>query len=209
MNAPGLPTNGRAITRPEAETGHGEVVGDLAPLVELRHRDDVFVRGDLEHAVGGGVDNRIAGLDVARAELVDHGGAGRHDVANRGTADALVRTPRSAPAEIRQETSGRPSRGPRPSAPSGPSRSPCRRSARPCGRTRPLGAAGAAMPSSGTRRARPIAASVGIVSGTAAAMLPSVLLPLVPVHAGIRQLADADAVEDDHDGALEHASGMV
>jgi hypothetical protein len=43
-----------------------------------------------------------------------------------------------------------------------------------------VGTAGAVMPSSGSRRARPIDASVGIVMGAAAAMWPSVLLPSSP-----------------------------
>ncbi len=58
-----------------------------------------------------------------------------------------------------------------------------------------------ARPGSATTRDRPSAASVGMFSRTCRAMLPSVLLPLSPYCVGIGQLADANAVEDDDDGA--------
>ena len=66
---------GQADERPrnhpaQAETLHRQAVGDVAPLIKLRHSDDAFVRGDLEHAVGRRVDDRPAGPHVLRAELV-------------------------------------------------------------------------------------------------------------------------------------------
>ena len=41
--------------------------GDFAHAVELGDGDHVFVRGDLEDAVAGGVHDRVAGAHVFRA----------------------------------------------------------------------------------------------------------------------------------------------
>ena len=55
----------------------------LADAIQLGERDDLLVRGDLEHAVGRGVDDRLAGAHVLGAELVEDLGAGGGLVAER------------------------------------------------------------------------------------------------------------------------------
>ena len=70
-----------------AEPSADHVEGNLADSVLLGNRNDVFVRGNLKHAVGGGVDDRLAGLDVLDAEALDDFGAGGDDVADRAAAD--------------------------------------------------------------------------------------------------------------------------
>ena len=47
-----------------------------ADLVQLFHRDDGLVRSDLEHTVGGGVDDECAGFHVLLAVVADDVGAG-------------------------------------------------------------------------------------------------------------------------------------
>ena len=42
--------------------------GDAADLVEALEAEMRLVRGDLQHAVGGGVEDRLAGADVLLAE---------------------------------------------------------------------------------------------------------------------------------------------
>ncbi len=82
-----------ADERPRDHAAHAvadayEIERDLTKPIQLRHRHDVLVRGDLEDAVGGGVDNRRAGSHVFRSQLVDDGGARRCLVAERATPDA-------------------------------------------------------------------------------------------------------------------------
>ena len=60
---------------PDSQADPRELVRDLAPSIQLRDRHDVLVRGDLEHAVGRRVDDRLAGAQVLRAELLDDGRA--------------------------------------------------------------------------------------------------------------------------------------
>src|SRR5581483_9306034 len=55
---------------------------DAADFVEALERHHVFVRGDLEHGIGGGVENRPAGLAMLRAELIQN-----HRAALRVVAD--------------------------------------------------------------------------------------------------------------------------
>ena len=47
-----------------------------ADLIQLFHRDDGLVRSDLEHTVGGGVDDECAGFHVLLAVVADDVGAG-------------------------------------------------------------------------------------------------------------------------------------
>ena len=70
----------------DAESLADQPVGDLAGAIELGHRHDVFVRGDLEHAVGRRVDDERAGPQVLGAELVDDRRAGRRLVAEHAAA---------------------------------------------------------------------------------------------------------------------------
>ena len=85
----------RADERPrddaaDAEPIADELEGDLAAAIQLRDRHDVFVRGNLKHAVGRRVDDRRAGAHVLRAELVDDRRAGRRLVARTPPADAAL-----------------------------------------------------------------------------------------------------------------------
>ena len=64
-----------------------DAVGGLAHPVQLGHWHDVLVRGNLEHAVGGGVNDGLAGGDVRVAEPLDDLGARRDLVAQGLPAD--------------------------------------------------------------------------------------------------------------------------
>ena len=46
--------------------------GDGAHLVDALEPEALFVRGDLEHGVGRGVDDAIAGCDMLIAQLLDN-----------------------------------------------------------------------------------------------------------------------------------------
>ena len=52
-----------------------DLAGDAAVLVELLHGHEVLVGGDLEHAVGRGVDDEVAGLELLLAIVLDDLGA--------------------------------------------------------------------------------------------------------------------------------------
>ena len=52
-----------------------QLAGDGAHLVEAREPERRLVRGDLKHAVGRGVADRLSGADVRLAELADDVGA--------------------------------------------------------------------------------------------------------------------------------------
>jgi hypothetical protein len=60
---------------------------DFAHAVELLGGDDVFVRGDLEHAVTRGVDDRLSRAHMLFAELLDDFCAGGGLVADGFFAD--------------------------------------------------------------------------------------------------------------------------
>ena len=71
LNVSGVsPTNGRAMTRPTF-SGSQQPARDLAHLVEPLQPEMGLVRGDLEHRVGRGVADRLAGPDVLLAERLD------------------------------------------------------------------------------------------------------------------------------------------
>ena len=88
-------TAGRADERPRDHAAHfvrsaQDLARRLADLVEFPQRDDFFVRGDLEDAVGRGVDDRRAGAHVLLAQFLDDLGAGGGLVAERAAADAAL-----------------------------------------------------------------------------------------------------------------------
>ena len=56
---------------PDAKPLAHQLVRNLAGAVQLRDRHDVFVSGNLEHAVGGRVDNQRAGAHVLGTEVID------------------------------------------------------------------------------------------------------------------------------------------
>jgi hypothetical protein len=72
---------GGANERPGDDAAHfvlpaQQIAGDLAAAVEFIERDLFLVGGDLENAVGGGVDDQVAALEVLGAEFADDFGAG-------------------------------------------------------------------------------------------------------------------------------------
>src|SRR5262245_56187005 len=56
--------------------------------VQLRRRNNVFMRGYLKDAVRGRIDNWLAGANVLGTETVDDLGARRHDIAQRAAPDS-------------------------------------------------------------------------------------------------------------------------
>ena len=193
-NAPGSPTNGRAITRPTPMPRADEVERDAAHPVLLVDRNHRFVRGDLEHGVGRGVDDRRAGAHVLGSQRVDDGRAGRDGVAER-LRPIRVRTRGSLPAGIPAEMSETAGRARRRPFPNGPSPSPCPPRLRPCGRTRPT--APGEDRRSPRSRASPSERSVGTLSPTALRDVAERVAALVAVARRVRQLAGADGVHDD------------
>ena len=86
-------TAGRAGERARDHAAHfvrsaQNLARRLAHLVEFPERDHFLVRGDLEDAVGRGVDDGRAGAHVLDAEFLDDLGAGGGLVAQRTAADA-------------------------------------------------------------------------------------------------------------------------
>ena len=75
------------MTRPTACGPRRIAAGRLAPRVQLRHGHDVLVAGDLEHGVGGRVDDGPAGGHVLVAELLDDARARGRPVAEDPPAD--------------------------------------------------------------------------------------------------------------------------
>ena len=71
-----------------------ELVRDLAGAIQLRHGDDGFVGGDLEHAVCRRVHDERAGPHVLGAELVDDLRSGRRLVADDTRDRSTARSPR-------------------------------------------------------------------------------------------------------------------
>ena len=67
-----------------------QVERDCADAIQLRHRHDVLVRGNLEDAVGRRVDDRRSGAHVLGPELVDDRGARGRLVPERVAPDALL-----------------------------------------------------------------------------------------------------------------------
>ena len=83
MPAGSAPEIGGAVAheRPRDDTADAVFAGEQfarlgADLVEFFHRDDGLVGGDLEHAVGRGVDDQRAGAGVLLAIIADDLGAG-------------------------------------------------------------------------------------------------------------------------------------
>ena len=68
---------------PAHAQGVAEAAGDLAIAVEFGHGHDLLVGGDLEDAVGGGVANQRAGLEMLLAEFLDDYRAAGGLVANQ------------------------------------------------------------------------------------------------------------------------------
>ncbi len=88
-NAPGLPVNGRAMTR-------ATPCGPCRIPRAISHHSysglqghDLHVGGDLEDAVRRGVDDRPSGGHVLGAQFVDDDRAGRRLVAQHAPSDAL------------------------------------------------------------------------------------------------------------------------
>src|SRR5438552_15628143 len=66
-----------------AHPAANQVEGDPADPVLLGDRNDVLVRGYLEHAVGGRIDDRLAGPHVLGSQPIDYLGSRRDDIPNR------------------------------------------------------------------------------------------------------------------------------
>ena len=77
---------------------------DVVDAVLLVDRNHVLVRGDLKHAVGRRVDDRLARAHVLGAELVDDFRPRRGVVAKRASPDALFERVDQLRWETRSET---------------------------------------------------------------------------------------------------------
>ena len=73
------------LIRPTQKRARG-----FADFIQLPERDDFFVRGHLEDAVGGSVDDGRAGAHVLRAQLFDDFRAGGGLIAQRAAGDAAL-----------------------------------------------------------------------------------------------------------------------
>ena len=85
------PTKGRAMTRP-TRSGWTISAAMRQTLVEPIEAEVRLVRGDLQHAVGRGVEDRLAGADVLLAEVVQHRHARRMGVAEGAAAGRRARS---------------------------------------------------------------------------------------------------------------------
>ena len=88
-NAPGLAAERPRDHAPDGVLALHDLARHRAGGVELGGRDLVDVRGDLQHRVGGGVDDQVPRLQVLLAEVVDHGGAAVGLVAEHAAAGAV------------------------------------------------------------------------------------------------------------------------
>jgi hypothetical protein len=86
---PGVAVEGAGDHPPDGMLALEQPAGLPAPAVELVEGDDPLVGGDLEHRVGRGVDDRLAGLQVLGAELLDDLGARGWLVAEDAAADGV------------------------------------------------------------------------------------------------------------------------
>ena len=101
----------RAIERPRDDApdagGVRVAARDFANLVKPLDRQHVFVRGDLQNGIGGGVEDRFAGAHVFRAEFFENGGA-----AARVVADEIRRRLRArSRAPARRESCSKTAKG--------------------------------------------------------------------------------------------------
>ena len=163
--APGRPAVVTGLALEGARDHPADGVGALqlaachaARRVQLVDRDDVLVRGDLEHAVGRRVDDPAAGPAMLVAELLDDLRAGGGHVAEHPAAgrrregvDHVVGKP------VRERRKWALQDDPR-SSPSAPSWCPCRRCARPGGPTRTARPAAAGSPRAAGRCPAPVIA---------------------------------------------------
>ncbi len=74
----------------DAHPLHGKLIRDVAPLVQLLDWHNLFVGGDLKHAIGRGIDDGRTCLDVPCTERVDDGRSGRDDIAQRRAPNAAL-----------------------------------------------------------------------------------------------------------------------
>ena len=81
VHAPGVPVNGRAMTRDTPCSPLQHLPRRSARGVELGQRHRGLVRRHLEDAVGRGVDDPLPGAQVLRPELVEDRRAGGRPVA--------------------------------------------------------------------------------------------------------------------------------
>ena len=90
--------------------GVGELAGDPAQSVEPLEPEPLFVRGELQDAVGRGVEDRLPGREMLGAELLDddstRGGAVAEQPGQPAACDQrlgqrrLINTARSGPIEV-------------------------------------------------------------------------------------------------------------
>ena len=177
-----------------------EVVGDLADAIQLGNRHDVFVRGDLEDAVGRRVDDRPARLHVLGSELVDDRRPRRDHVAERRPADSLFELGDQLRGEaVREDGKGPLEDEPHQLPVTGDGILARRHLGHPAvGRERRR--RGGLDPPRSTTRPSPSERSVGTRQPDVVSDVAERIAAAIAVTVSVRQLADAHAVEDDDDG---------
>ncbi len=90
LEAAGLADEGAGDDAADAERV-AQAAGDFAVAIQFGHGHDFFVRGDLEHAVGGGVANQRTGAHVFFAEFFDDFGAARGFIADELAAGFFLK----------------------------------------------------------------------------------------------------------------------
>ena len=192
----------------------------LADRVELGLREHVDVHRELEHRVGRGVEDQLAGLQVVRPEVLDHLRAAVGPVAAEAVTGRLLEplddVRRKALRVGRQRCCGT-----RPSAPSARWWTPCRARAGEAGRAPPDRSTGG-TPSMPVMLPSPRRPSVGRSSPPTRLrhVRQRVRVDRVAVLGRVRQRAHSAGVHDDHRRtchcaaimsmpALRHTQGVI
>ena len=69
---PGLPNERPRDDTAQAILRHREIEGDCVDSILFLYGNNVFMRGDLKHAVGRRIDDRLTRSHVLRAEVRDN-----------------------------------------------------------------------------------------------------------------------------------------
>ena len=94
VKRPGSPDERSGDDTAKADTLERQIERDCVHPILLVDRNDVFVRGNLKHAVGRGIDDGLSRAHVLGAELLDDLRPRRRVVAERARGRCAARTRR-------------------------------------------------------------------------------------------------------------------